>query len=103
MSAVAGKFGELGQRGAAYGAELAAALALAGERANGDGRIVKQMAEIAVREIRSAVDYLREGGLPDAIVGEYEFACRKGFRDELLKLTGRVHVEDTTDAGRVAA
>lgn len=103
MSAVAGNFGELGQRGIAYGAELAAALALAGNRAEGDGRIVKEMAEIAVREIGRAVAYLREGGLPDAVVGEYEFACRKGFRDELLKLTGRASIDVTTDEGRIAA
>jgi hypothetical protein len=103
MSAVAGTVGEFEQRGADYGAELAAALALAGNRADGDRNLVTDMAQVAVREIVSAVAWLREGGLPDSMIADYEHACRKGFRDELLRLTGRLHVEDTTDAGRIAA
>ncbi len=108
MRAVAGTslagtpLGEFEQRGAEYGAELAAALALAGTRADGDRAIVNEMAKVAVHEINAAVEWLRQGDLPESLVSNYERACRTGFRDELLRLTGRVHA-DTTQPGQIAA
>lgn len=73
---------ELEQRGDAFGRELASALVLAGERSGGDGRLMREMAGVAVGEVRKSVRYLADQGLPDSLVLEYEHACRTGFEAE---------------------
>jgi hypothetical protein len=74
---------ELQQRGDDFGRELAAALILAGERAGRDRDLMREMTAIAAREMRVAVDWLREGNLPERLVNDYERACRNGFRSAL--------------------
>ena len=76
---------ELQRRGADYGRELASALVLAVSRGRGDRVEEKAMTRVVLREIRRAVDWLRESGLESALVDQYERACRLACKDELLR------------------
>lgn len=76
---------EIEQSGYEYGSELAAALLLASSRADTDIRMKREMAQIVLREIGSAVDMLRDGKAPLLLVASYEQACRAGVRDELAR------------------
>jgi predicted HAD superfamily phosphohydrolase len=79
---------EIEQSGYEYGAELAAALVLASSRPDADIRMKREMAQIVLREIDSAVDTLRDGMAPLLLVACYEQACRAGVRDELARRVG---------------
>ena len=76
---------EIEQSGYEYGTELAAALVLASRRADADVETKRQMAQIVLREIGSAVDTLRHSPAPLILVAAYEQACRAGVRDELKR------------------
>lgn len=81
--AVEMRLSELQERADEFGRELAAALILAGEEGGRDRGLMREMTAVAAREMRAAVDWLREGGLPVALVADYERACRNGFQAEL--------------------
>jgi Zn-dependent membrane protease YugP len=74
---------EIEQSGHEYGAELAAALVLASRRVGGDLQMKRQMAQIVLREVGSAVQNLRRTSAPLLLVAAYEQACRAGVREEL--------------------
>ena len=76
---------EIEQSGYEYGTELAAALLLASSRLDADSGIKREMAQIVLREIDSAVANLRNGRAPLLLVASYEQACRTGVRDELAR------------------
>jgi|SRR6186713_1907278 hypothetical protein len=78
---------EIERSGYEYGEELAAALVLASSRADADVRMKRDMAQIVLREIDSAVATLRNGKAPLLLVASYEEACRAGVRDELARST----------------
>jgi len=78
---------EIEQSGYEYGEELAAALLLASSRGDTDVRTKREMAQIVLREIDSAVKTLRSGNAPLLLVASYEQACRAGVRDELARST----------------
>ena len=74
---------EIERSGHEYGTDLAAALVLASHRAGGDNQMKRQMAQIVLREIGSAVQKLRQTSAPLLLVAAYEQACRAGVREEL--------------------
>ena len=76
---------EIEQSGLEYGKELAAALVLASNRTGADVETKRQMAQIVLREIDSAVDTLRKSPAPLILIAAYEQACRAGVRDELQR------------------
>ena len=76
---------EIERSGHEYGAELAAALVLASRRADADIQMKRQMAQIVLGEIGSAVQKLRRSDAPLLLVAAYEQACRAGVRDELQR------------------
>ena len=69
--------------GAEYGQDLAAALIQAGRDLDKDQK--RQMSQIVLREIASAVGDLRADGIPERQVEAFERACRQACRDELLR------------------
>ncbi len=83
MSAVATIRTELEERGDAFGRELGAALVLAGEQSGRDRDLMREMTAVAANEMRTAVEWLRDGTLPEKLVADYERACRNGFRSAL--------------------
>ena len=92
---------ELQLRGNEFGRELAAALVLAGDRAERDHQVMREMTAVAAREMRNAVEWLRGSGLPEQIVADYDRACRKGFQAELHR--GMVRWEKPSHQARHAA
>ena len=76
---------EIEQSGYEYGHGVAAALVLASQRADADVDLKRQMAQIVLREIGSAVQTLRKATAPLLLVAAYEQACRAGVRDELQR------------------
>jgi len=76
---------EIESFGYEYGAELAAALVLASHRADADVGLKREMAQIVLREIESAVGRLRKAAAPLLLIAAYEQACRAGVRDELQR------------------
>ncbi len=76
---------EIERSGFEYGTELAAALLLASSRANADNRLKREMAQIVLREIGSAVETLRLSKAPLILVAAYDQACRAGVREELAR------------------
>jgi hypothetical protein len=74
---------EIERSGHEYGSELAAALVLASRRADASNAMKRQMAQIVLREIGSAVQKLRQTTAPLLLVAAYEQACRAGVREEL--------------------
>ncbi len=103
MSSIIAMRTELEERANEFGRELAAALVLAGERAGRDRQMMREMTAVAAREMRKAVEWLREGALPERLVEDYEHACRKGFQTTLHALM-RVGREDqpAADGAQVA-
>lgn len=78
---------EMERSGREYGEELAAALVLASRRSGSDDTMKRQMAQIVLREIASAVKSLGQT-VPGHLVRAYEAACRAGVRDELQRSLG---------------
>ena len=76
---------EIEQSGLEYGKELAAALVLASNRTGADIQTKREMAQIVLREIDSAVETLRKSSAPLILIATYEQACRAGVRDELRR------------------
>jgi glutamine synthetase type III len=76
---------EIEQSGLEYGKELAAALVLASNRTGADIEAKREMAQIVLREIDSAVETLRKSSAPLILIATYEQACRAGVRDELQR------------------
>jgi hypothetical protein len=76
---------EIERSGYEFGTELAAALVLASNRADANIRLKREMAQIVLREIGSAVQKLRKASAPLLLVAAYEQACRAGVRDELQR------------------
>jgi hypothetical protein len=74
---------ELEERGDEFGRELGAALVLAGEQAGRDRELMREMTAVAANEMRKAVEWLRDGTLPENLIADYERACRNGFRSAL--------------------
>ncbi len=74
---------KLDERGRYFGGELAVALVLAGKRTGRDRQKMREMAAVAAREMRAAVEWLRQGALPETLVNDYEHACREGFQTTL--------------------
>ncbi len=99
MSATIAMRTELEERGYSFGRELAAALVLAGDRFGRDRQAMREMTAVAAREMRKAVEWLREGELPDPLVADYERSCRTGFQTTLHAL---IHHHSTADSTRVA-
>jgi hypothetical protein len=83
MSSVVAIRSELEQRAAEFGRELAAALMLAGEQCGRDRAMMREMTAVAAGEMRKAVDWLRQGELPEPVVADYEAACRAAFESML--------------------
>jgi hypothetical protein len=73
---------EIEREGREYGEELAAALVLASRRPGADNDTKREMAQIVLREIASAVKTMGEV-VPGELVKVYEAACRAGVRAEL--------------------
>jgi hypothetical protein len=76
---------EIERSGHEYGQELAAALVLASNRTGADTAAKRQMAQIVLREIDSAVETLRKSSAPLLLIAAYEQACRAGVKDELQR------------------
>jgi hypothetical protein len=74
--------GEVERSGREYGEELAAALVLASRRPGADNDMKREMAQIVLREIATAVKAIGEK-IPGEDVKRYEAACRAGVRAEL--------------------
>ena len=72
---------EIEQLGREYGSELAAALVLASRRSGSDNQMKRQMAQLVLREIGTAVDELRRCEYPFEVVQAYEHGAREGVRD----------------------
>ena len=70
--------------GAELGRDLAAAYVLATVNRPADRDSKRQMAQIVLREICSAVEKLRTADFPDRLVIAFEHACREACRQELL-------------------
>ncbi len=103
MSTVIAMRTELEERGHDFGRELAAALVLAGERADRDRQLMREMTAVAAGEMRKAVEWLRENTLPEQFIAEYERACRKGFQSTLHALMRDWREEQTAADGVQAA
>jgi len=73
---------EIEREGREYGEELAAALVMASRRPGADNDTKREMAQIVLREIASAVKTIGEV-VPGELVKAYEAACRAGVRAEL--------------------
>jgi hypothetical protein len=58
---------------------------LASSRADADIGMKREMAQIVLREIDSAVATLRKGRAPLLPVASYAQACRAGVREELAR------------------
>lgn len=76
---------EIQQSGQEYGKELAAALVLASNRIGADTAAKREMAQIVLREIDSAVETLRKSSAPLLLIAAYEQACRAGVKEELTR------------------
>lgn len=72
---------EIEQLGRDYGSELAAALVLASRRSDTDTQMKREMAQIVLREIGTAIDELRRAEYPLEVVQAYEQGAREGVRD----------------------
>ena len=86
---------EIEQSGLEYGKELASALVLASNRAGPDVETKRQMAQIVLREIDSAVETLRKSSTPLLLIAAYEQACRAGVRDELQRSMATARYQPT--------
>jgi len=72
---------EIEHSGREFGSELAAALVLASRRTGADNQVKREMAQIVLREIGTAIDELRRAEYPLEVVQAYEQGCREGVRD----------------------
>jgi hypothetical protein len=75
---------EIEREGRELGEELAAALVLASRRPGADNDTKRQMAQIVLREIATAVKKIGET-VPGELVKVYEAACRAGVSAELQR------------------
>ena len=78
---------EVERSGREFGEELAAALVLASRRPDTDNDMKRQMAQIVLREIATAVKAIGER-VPGEDVKVFEAACRAGVRAELERSLG---------------